>query len=68
MGAGLASASPIQFGAYGNSLVDDIMSQNWGSIYGGGMWGFPSQMAGLTNFSSSAGQMVSGIGTDPRVA
>jgi|TARA_Y100000289_G_scaffold10273_1_gene9432 hypothetical protein len=67
MGAGLASASPIQFGAYGNSLVDDIMSQNWGSIYGGGMWGFPSQMAGITNFSNSAGQMVSGIGTDPRM-
>jgi hypothetical protein len=68
MGAGLASASPIQFGGYGNSLVNDIMSQNWGSIYGGGMYGFPSQMAGLTNFSSSAGQMISGIGTDPRIA
>lgn len=68
MGAGLASASPINFGAYGNSLVDDIMSQNWGSIYGGGMYGFASHMAGLTNFSSSAGQMISGIGTDPRIA
>jgi hypothetical protein len=32
------------------------------------MYGFPSQMAGLTNFSSSAGQMISGIGTDPRIA
>lgn len=68
MGAGLASATPMQFGDYGNSLVNDIMSQNWANIYNGGMWGFPSQMAGLTNFSSSAGQMVSGIGTDPRVA
>lgn len=68
MGANLASASPIQFGAYGNSLVDSIMSQNWGSIYQNGMWGFPSSVAGIANFSSSAGQMVSGIGTDPRVA
>ena len=68
MGAGLASASPIQFGGYGNSLVDDIMSQNWGSIYQNGMWGFPSSVAGITNYSNSAGQMVSGIGTDPRVA
>ena len=67
MGAGLASATPMQFGGYGNSLVNDIMSQNWANIYGGGMWGFPSQMAGITNFSNSAGQMVSGIGTDPRM-
>lgn len=67
MGAGLASATPMQFGGYGNSLINDIMSQNWANIYGGGMWGFPSQMAGITNFSNSAGQMVSGIGTDPRM-
>ena len=67
MGAGLASTTPMQFGGYGNSLINDIMSQNWANIYGGGMWGFPSQMAGITNFSNSAGQMVSGIGTDPRM-
>jgi len=66
-GAGLASATTMQFGGYGNSLVNDIMSQNWGSIYGGGMYGWPSQMAGLTNYSNSAGQMVYGIGSDARV-
>ena len=68
MSSGLASATPVQFGGYGNSLVNDIMNSNWGNIYQNGMWGFPSSVAGITNYSNSAGQMVSGIGTDPRVA
>ena len=67
MSSGLASATPVQFGGYGNSLVTDIMNSNWGNIYQNGMWGFPSSVAGITNYSNSAGQMVSGIGTDPRV-